>query len=192
MALNSTMTWFNRVSGAETNGGGFDPAVSGAGTNYADQNAYQLSIVDLTSTNSTTMTSVLSTFTSAMVGNVIRIASGTGATTGYYTVMTYVDASTITVDRVSGTYTAGVAKLGGAHATLVNYTNGGSGLASPAIASPLAAGHTVYIRSAGSAADPTGTLDYDYGAGYWTFPAGNNTSGRCRFIGLGASESVPT
>lgn len=193
MALTANLLWFIRVSGLETNGGGFDPSISGAGTNYADQDAPQLSITDLTSTNSTTATSILSAFTSAMVGNVLRIASGTGATTGYYTITTYVDASTVTLDRVSGTYTVGVAKVGGAHATLRNMSNGGSGLPTPAVASPLAAGHTVYMRSAGSSVDPSiaGTPDYDYSAGYYTFPLGNLTTGRIRVIGLGVSESIP-
>lgn len=192
MALTATLRWMNRVNGLETNGGGFDPS-PGTGTDYSDQDAPQLSIADLTSTNSTTVTSVLSTFTSAMVNNILRLASGTGTTPGYYLIKTFVSASQVTLDRVSGTYTVGVAKVGGAHADLRNMSNGGNILPSPAIASPLAPGHVVYIRSAGSSADPSiaGTPDYDYSAGYYQFPAGNYTVGRIMYIGLGASEAIP-
>lgn len=194
MALNATVLWYNRVSGAETNGGGFDPSVSGAGTNYADQNSPQLSLTDLTSTASTTVTSVAAGFTSQMVGNVLRLASATGSpTVDYYMITGYTNASTITLDRTSGTYTLGVAKVGGAHATLVNYSNGG-GAASPLIATPLLPGHKVYIRSAGSASDPSiaGTPDYDYSTPgyYWIFPVGSYDF-PITFIGLGASEAIP-
>lgn len=198
MALNAAMTWYNRTGGVEANGGGFDSTISGAGTNYADQDAPQLSITDLASTASTTVTSVTGGFTAAMIGNVLRLASATGspvadsAGSRYLAITGYTDTNTITVDKVSGTYTLGIAKVGGAHATLVNYSNGGSGLATPALTSPLAPGHTVYIRSAGSAADPSiaGTPDYDYSAGYWQFPSGNRTVGTTHFIGLGASETI--
>ena len=181
MALNAAQQWWMRAGGLETNGGGFDATISGAGTNYADQDSPQLSITDLTSTNSTTATSALSTFTSQMVGNILRLASGTGTTPAYYAIVAYVSASQVTLDRVSGTYTAGVAKVGGAHPSIAQYSNGGT-ITAPAIASPLAAGHIVNIRGAGSA-DP-GSADYTYGASiYASFPAGDTTNGRIRWIG---------
>ncbi len=192
MALSRYVEWTVRVNGLQTNGGGFDPTVSGAGTDYSDQDAPQLSLTDLTSTNSTTVTTVLGTFTSAMVGNVLRIASGTGATTGYYTITAYTSATQVTLDRVSGTYTAGVAKVGGATHKINTFSNGGSGTA-PTLTSPLLPGHIVWIRSAGSSTNPSigGTPDYDHTDGYLTFPNGDTTSGPIRWIGLGASESKP-
>jgi len=193
MALNAAQQWWVRAGGVETNGGGYDATVSGAGTNYSDQDAPQLSLTDLVSTASTTVTSVAAGFTSAMVGNILRIASGTGTpTVGYYMITTYTSATQITLDRVSGTYTLGIAKVGGAHASLVNYSNGGSGLPTPAIASPLAAGHTVNIRGSGGLDAALTTIDYDYSAGYWAFPAGNTTVGSITFVGYNGRPNIRT
>ena len=166
--------------------------------NYADQDAPELSLTDLASTASTTVTSAVALFTKVMVGNMIRLASASGtpvadsAGSRYLTITAFTDTSNVVVDKTSGTYTAGVAKVGGAYALLRNLSNGGT-LTAPALTSPLAAGHTVYVRSAGSAANPAigGTPDYDYSAGYYQFIAGSTTVGRIRFIGMGASEAVP-
>lgn len=186
MALNATVVWRVRAGGAATNGGGYDAAVSGAGTDYSDQDSPQLSITDLTSTASTTVTSALSTFTSAMVGNILRIASGTGATTGYYMITAYVSASQITLDRVSGTYTAGVAKVGGAFAAINQFANGGSGT-QPTLTTPLAAGHTIYVRGAGT--DDPSTADYTV-TNYLQFPSGDATSGAISWIGYNGRPRI--
>lgn len=186
MALSNAVNWYVRAGGAQTNGGGFDSTVPGAGVNYSDQDAAQLSITDLTSTASTTVTSVLSTFTSNMVGNVLRIASGAGATTGYYMVTTYVNASTITLDRVSGTYTAGVAAIGGATDSIKTYSNGGGGTA-PTLTTPLLAGHTVNIRGAGT--DDPSTADYTI-TSFYSFPSGDTTNGRVQFIGYNGRPRI--
>lgn len=206
MALSANQTWYNRTgaSVSELNGGGFDPSVTSPGVNYADQNAPQVTLngTTITLTTSGTSATVLATgfSTSANdVGNTVRIASGTNFTTGYYTIVSVSagisGVGTWTFDRncTSGVGAAAVGRMGGAHADLRNYSNGGSGLSSPILTSPLAAGHIVYIRSAGSSANPSiaGTADYDYSAGYYTFPIGNSTSGNIKFIGLGASETVP-
>jgi hypothetical protein len=199
MALNAASTWYVRKTGVETNGGGFDSTVAGAGTNYADQAAPQLAITDLASTASTTVTSAAGGFTAAMIGNILRLASATGtpvadsAGSRYLRITAVTDTNTATVDKTSGTYTAGIAKVGGAHASIVNYSNGGAGLPTPALTTPLIAGNTVYVRSAGDVSDPSiaGTPDYDYSAGYWTFPVGTVVS-PMRFVGLGLSDSVPT
>lgn len=183
MALSTVVVWRMRAGGAETNGGGYDGVTYPGGTDYSDQDSPQLSLTDLTSTASTTVTTVLGTFTSNMVGNVLRLASGTGTTTGYYVIATYVSATQVTLDRVSGTYTAGVAKVGGAHASLLQYANGGIAT-QPILTTPLLAGHTVYIRGAGS--DDPSTADYDYTANagnYWTIPNGDDTNGYVKFIG---------
>lgn len=186
MSLNATQQWYIRAGGAQTNGGGYDPAVSGAGTNYADQDAPQLSITDLTSTASTTVTSVLSTFTSQMVGNILRLASGTGTTPGYYMITAYVSASQVTLDRASGTYTVGVAKVGGALSLPQHLSNGGS-VTAPTIATPLAAGHVINVRGGGT--DTPGSADYTQ-VGYATFPDGNNTSGEVSWIGYNGRPRI--
>lgn len=178
MAIASVMNWYVRAGGAETNGGGYDGTTYPGGVNYADQDSPQLSLSDLTSSNSTTITSVTGGFTANMVGNVLRIASGTGATTGYYVIATYVDTNTITVDRVSGTYTAGVGKIGGAHAWINSYANGGGGT-QPVLTTPLVAGNTIWLRGAGSTDPSNSSPDYTVanGTNYWTFPNGNINSG---------------
>ena len=94
------------------NGGGFNAARGG--TDYTLQDAAQLTNVDGTSTASTTFTSALATFTAVMVGNYLHITAGTGATVGWYEIVTYVNANTVTLDRVSGTYTAATFYIGGA------------------------------------------------------------------------------
>ncbi len=200
MALNAAQTWYVRKSGNELNGGGWDSTIAGAGTNYADQDATQLSITDLVSTASTTVTSVAGGFTSAMVGNMLRLASATGtpvadsAGSRYLAITGFTDANTLTVDKTSGTYTLGVARIGGAHALERNMSSGGSGLTAPLLTSPLAAGHTVYVRSATSDRDPSiaGTVDYDYSAGWYLFANGTTSAGLIKFIGLSASEAIPT
>lgn len=194
MALNSAQQWWVRSDGAETNGGGFDATVSGAGTNYSDQASPQLSITDLATTGaSASVISALSTFTSAMVGNVIRIASGINFTAGYYVIVTFTDATHVTLDRVcsTGVGASGVAKVGGAHASLVNYSNGGSGIASPAIGTPIAPGHIINMRGVGTS-DPTGTVQYDYSSGYWTFPNGDATNGPIKVLGYNGKPFIGT
>lgn len=142
-----------------------------------------LAITDLDSTASTTVHSTAGGFHAAMVGNILRLASGTGTpTAGYYAITGFTDANNLVVDRASGTYTAGVAKIGGSHAGLINYAStGGGGLSAPAVATPLAAGHIVKIRGAGS--ENPSTVDYDTSAGYYTFPNGTVT-GRISFLGI--------
>lgn len=149
--------------------------------NYNDQAAAQLSLSDLTSTASTTITSVVGGFTSAMIGNVLRLASGAGTTPGYYVITARTDTNTITVDAASGTYTLGVGKIGGAFATLEPLMGtGNGGLNTPAITSPLAAGHTINVRGLGS--DDPSAIDYNYKGtttdGYWSSnPNGSSAAG---------------
>ncbi len=185
MALTAQQQWWVRTGGNELNGGGFDSTISGAGTNYADQDAPQLSLTDLTSTASTTVTSAAAGFTAQMVGNIIRLASATGSPVAdsggsrYLCIVAYVSATQVTVDKTSGTYTLGVARVGGAHAGLINYSNGGSATA-PILTTPLAAGHTINMRGGGTN-DPS-SPDYTQ-TGYYQFPSGDQTSGSTRLIG---------
>ena len=146
MAIGASTVWRLRAGGNDANGAGFDSTVSGAGTDYSQQDAAQTSGSLGTSTASTTFTDSGGTFTSAMVGNLLRIASGTGATVGYYVITAYVSATQITLDRVSGTYTAGVWKIGGAAASFAAdlFLNGN------AVGNKCVAGNTIYIRGAGT------------------------------------------
>lgn len=114
MALSAALVYEVRstATAGNLNGGGFKTGASG--TDYSQQNAAQWTAGDGTSTASTTFISATSTFTSAIVGNVLHITAGTGATVGWYEVTGYTDANTITLDRVSGTYTAATFYVGGA------------------------------------------------------------------------------
>ncbi len=177
MAISAATNWYIRAAGDELNGGGYDSTISGAGTNYCDQDAAQLSLTDVVTVGTTTVTSVTGGFTSAMIGNCIRIAGD-----AYYFITARASTNSITVDRATGTGTGQNARVGGAHASLVSYSNGGSGLPTPLIATPLAAGHIINIRGSGSS-DPS-SVDYDFSAGYWTFPAGDGTvNGAIQLVG---------
>lgn len=183
MALTAAQQWWVRSDGSDLNGGGYDASVSGAGTNYCDQATAQLALTDLACANNTTLTSVTGGFTTAMIGNIMRIASGTNFTPGYYMVTARASTNSVTLDRnptTGASATAGVGKLGGAFATVGNLSNGGT-LAAPAVASALAAGHVVNIRGGGT--DDPGTADYTHTGGYWSYVSGDTTSGTVQFLG---------
>lgn len=114
MALSAAIQWECRTTATanNVNGGGFKAGASG--TDYSQQNAAQWNNTDGASTASTTFTSAGSTFTSAIVGNVLHLTAGTGATVGWYEVTAFTDANTITLDRTSGTYTGATFYVGGA------------------------------------------------------------------------------
>ena len=116
MSLNADVIWeFRPTAGDNANGGGFKEGASG--TDYSQQNAAQVAYTDLIIdvVDDTQVTSVLTPFTSAHVGNIINITGGAGFTTGRYEV-TAVAAAIATLDRVVGTNgsTGGTGNLGGA------------------------------------------------------------------------------
>lgn len=145
---------------------------------YSAKTATPIAYTDLVSTASTTVNSLLVGFTPVMVGNIIRLASATGTPvvdangSRYLAIVTYTDANNVVVDKTSGTYTAGVAKVGGAHVYFKSYSNGGS--QSAILSTPLLPGHTIDVKGAGSE-DPSG-VDYA-AAGNAIFPIGSQTTG---------------
>lgn len=183
MAINAATNWYIRVNGNDTNGGGFDSTISGAGTNYADQDVAQLTITDGAAIqNSTTLTSITAAFTSSMIGNCITIASGTNFDTGYYFIVGFNSSSSIILDRTpasSGNASSGVGSIGGAFATINIFANGGGG-PQPVLTTPLSDGHTINLR--GSGLNNPLTPDYVY-SGYLTFPGGSDTNGCVTLIG---------
>ncbi len=84
------------------------------GVDYSRLDSAKTTAADGTSTASTTFTSATAAFTPVMVGNFLHINSGTGATIGWYEIVTYVSATQITLDRASGTMTLGNFNVGGA------------------------------------------------------------------------------
>jgi len=174
MAINPSAVWRVRPSGASnSNGGGFDPGISGAGTDYSQQSAAQLSGSAGTASGTTTFSDATATFTSAMVGNCIQIASGSGFTAGFYFVTGYISAHVVTLDRTPGTGSAAVWKLGGAWADPYTNTNGG-GIA------PIVGGNIVYILGSGIPNPSSYTYDYSVGGGSGS-NAGSATNGCITF-----------
>lgn len=172
MAVNATAIWRVRPSGSNTNGGGYDPGIGGAATDYSQQNAAQASGSNATCATgtSTFIDATANAFTSAMIGNAIWIASGTNFTVGAYFVTAFTSASTVTLDRspVGGTNgSVGVWALGGGWADpFTNFTTSG----------PVVAGNIAYILGSGTP-NPASYV-YDYTATtFFTPQSGNTTAG---------------
>lgn len=121
MAIGAGAVWEIRTTGDNLNGGAFDSTITGAGTDYSQQDSAQLVRSDLATSGagSTTLTSATGGFTALMVGNAIQISSGTNFTAGFYFITGFTDANTVTLDRSptpSGAGSGGVGRVGGAHA----------------------------------------------------------------------------
>src|SRR5437667_9506862 len=120
MALSASTVWeVRQATGNDNNGGGF--VVGASGTDYSQQTTAQLSLTDLATTGVvTTLTSVTGGFTSAMVGNIIHIISGTNFTAGFYQITVFTNSNTVTLDRAPTTAAgvSGTGSVGGALATI--------------------------------------------------------------------------
>jgi hypothetical protein len=105
-----TGQWELESGGNDANGAYFNTAA--AGIDYSVQSSPQLSLTDIVTNGTTTLTSATGGFTAAMIGNGINIA-GT-----VYEIKTRVDTNTITVDRTIGAASGQTGKVGGAALTL--------------------------------------------------------------------------
>lgn len=125
MALSSTTEWEVRTDGNDLNGGGFNPARSGATKTSTDNYTYGPSYAVYSGIN-LTVDSVTNTYVqpdgytpvTADIGHVIQISGGAGWTTGFYEI-TGITGSRWILDRspaAAGT-AGGVWRLGGALAT---------------------------------------------------------------------------
>lgn len=117
-AINATMEWDVRTTGADTNGGGFDSHVASPGTDFSQQNSPQQTYTDLVIGGTTTqLTSSAHAFGSTHPGNMINITGGTGCTTGWFEIIS-VSGSTATMDRSVGTGASTcTGNMGGSFAT---------------------------------------------------------------------------
>ena len=176
MAVGASTVWRIRAGGNNANGAGFDSTISGAGTDYTQQDAAQLSVTDIACSSTTTVTSATGGFTSAMIGNAIRITGG-GATSGYYFITAVTDTNTITVDRTPGSVSGGTGKVGGSAASPETAP---FLLAANSTGNKMVPGNTVYIRGSGSQ-DPA-SADYTFSSFCYQV-AGDTTSGKIKFIG---------
>lgn len=140
MAIQSTAIWEVRPSGDANNGAGWDSGISGAGTDYSQQDAAQLTLTDgACLTASTTLTSATGGFTSAMVGNALYISSGTNALTAHFFITGYTDTNTVTIDRTCAS---------GGDASSINFkVGGGKSRITDQMCEDAVAGNTIYVKS---------------------------------------------
>lgn len=128
MAIAASMNWDVRSTGSDSNGGGFDPTSGTPGTNYAQQDSPQVTYTDIVidATTNTKCTSAGTPFTSAHVGNVINVTSGTGFTVQRVQILS-VTAAVATCDKSLGTLssTGGNGKLGGGLLTIATALSAG-------------------------------------------------------------------
>lgn len=118
MALASTTVWEVRTTGNDLNGGGFDSA--SPGFDYTLQDGPQVNVTDLVTNGTSTVTSASGLFTSAMVGNSMYIASGTGGIVpDVYRIVSYTNSTTVVLDRSTGltSGTGATCRVGGALAS---------------------------------------------------------------------------
>lgn len=129
-----------------------------------------------TSTNSTTfIDATFAAFDLSHVGNCIRVSSGTGATVGYYFIQSITNATTVVLDRVSGTYTNGAWKVGGAAATPNRTINSAN-----ATGDKVVPGNTVYIQGL---SDTPSATDYADITSFIVPVSGTLAAGRVAIIG---------
>src|SRR5271170_4168055 len=151
MAVNATAIWRVRPSGSNTNGGGYDPGISGAATDYSQQNTAQATGTLGTASGTATFTDAGGAFTSAMVGNALWIASGAGFTVGAYFIVTFNSSTSVVLDRSPGTGTVAHWALGGGWADF--WTNGAS-------TGPAVGGNFIYILGSGIPNPTSYVIDY--------------------------------
>ena len=112
MAFNAAMVWEIRATGNNNNGGGWYDA-GGASVDYSQQNAAELSLGDVVTDGSTTVTSTTGGLTDAMVGSIINIL-----TKGRRQITGRTDTNTITVDATVTGGSGLTGNIGGAVADL--------------------------------------------------------------------------
>lgn len=175
MSLDPTIVLEVRLTGSDTNGGGFVPG--SGGTDWSQQNAAQYSVTDGVTNGTTAVTSATANFGTDVVGNLIYIFGGTGVggSGGWYEIMSRTNNTTIVVDR-SSALTAGTGTtltIGGAIKT--------PGLASAILA--FAGGGTAFIKYNASPYVIT-TASYNVQGGCCQPPDG------CFVVGYDTSRTV--
>lgn len=183
MAANPTAVWRVRPSGNDNNGGGYDAGIASAGTDYSQQNAAQVTQSGGTvSTATVTLTDTGAAFTSALIGNGIRV-SGTGITTTYTYITAVPTGTTLTLQTSPGTTGTSVTySIGGGWATIhTNTTSTG----------PLVAGNTCYILGTGTPSPSSyGAPDYTLSA-VWAPKTGTLGGSSDGFITFANDPNTP-
>jgi len=138
-ALSANTVWEVETGGSDTNGGGF--VTGSSGTDYSQQASANPnggnngSSVLGSSAGTTTLTCSDCSFTSAITGNIIYVAGGSGSITAQWRQVTYASATTVTMDTTIASSSGMTINIGGA-------------LLSPGIATKNAtvAQMTIYIK----------------------------------------------
>lgn len=115
MAIASTTVWEIRATGSDTNAGGYNPARTGAGVDYSQQAAAQISVTDAVANGTTTVTSATAGFVTGSGGHTGNLAYIGGA---WYEITSVTNSTTVVVDRTVTTATGLTLKVGGALATV--------------------------------------------------------------------------
>lgn len=123
MALSVAGVWEVRTAGSDTNGGGFKAGASGS--DFSQQNSKRtapdvtnISTTDAVANGTTTITSATANFTSAIVGNFLYFAGGTGSIAAQWREVTvYTNSTTVTIDASIAASTGMTMNIGGALAT---------------------------------------------------------------------------
>lgn len=128
----------------------------GSGTDYSQQNAAQVTQSGGTvSTATTTLTDTGASFTSALIGNGIRVA-GTGISTTYTFITAVPSGTTLTLQTSPGTAGTSVTySIGGGWADFVTNTTSSG---------PVIPGNTLYILGAGTPNPASYAPDYTVSA----------------------------
>lgn len=138
MALAANSIWEVRQGGSDTNGGLVrgDTVV----TNYTLQNSPQVAVTNAVATGTTTITSASGLFTSAMVGNGVYMAGGTGSLVAImHYIISVTNSTTIVVDSAVAAGTGITLNLGGAMASIGALGQLG-----------IAQGHVAFVQNSGT------------------------------------------
>jgi hypothetical protein len=173
MAANATAIWRVRPGGNNNNGAGYDLGIASAGTDFSQQNAAQVTQSGGTvSTVTTTLTDTGASFTSALIGNGIRV-SGTGLTTTYTFITAVPSGTTLTLQTSPGATGSSVTySIGGAWADW--WTNSQS-------TGFLVPGNIVYILGTATPNPSSYAVDYTFNHASVTLAAGS-TAGKIAFL----------
>ncbi len=117
MALSTALVWEVRTTGSDNNGGAFKTGASG--TDYSQQDSPQWALTGVTSSGAGAVF-LTAQAAASMVGNTVRVVSGTNFTVGTYEITSVSVGVSVTVDRnlTTGAGSSGVLNIGGALATI--------------------------------------------------------------------------
>lgn len=133
MTISADTIWEVRSDGNDENGGGFVEGASGV--DFSQQAVAQLTLNDVVTNGTTTITSATGGFTSDMVGNLTYLDGS------WYYIVSFVSSNSVVIDASVGAAAGLTLRVGGALASL-----GGLGRASNGGQGALQYGKHAYVR----------------------------------------------